>query len=95
MGSITLSGQAPTGRIDGSPLRDLIDGSPLRDLAGYKIYHGRMSGTYGHHIDVNDPGIVTYFRENLVTGEWFISGLDNESEGTDSNRSNEVSKQMI
>jgi hypothetical protein len=84
-GSTTLSWVAPTTR---------TDGSPLTNLAGYKIFYGRMSGTYDHQININNPGISTYVVENLVSGDWYFALAAYDSQGIDSDRSNEVLREI-
>ena len=80
-GSVALSWAAPTAR---------TDGSPLTDLTGYKIYYGRMSGIYDYQIDINNPGILTYNVENLISGDWYFALAAYDSQGLESERSNEV-----
>jgi Glucodextranase, domain B len=82
-GSATLSWTTPTER---------TDGSPLTNLAGYKIFYGRMSSIYDYQIDINNPGILTYVVENLVSGDWYFALTAYDSEGLESDRSNEVLK---
>ncbi len=84
-GSATLSWTAPTAR---------TDGSPLTNLAGYKIYYGRMSGIYDYQIDISNPGILTYVVENLVSGDWYFALAAYDSQGLESDRSNEVIRQI-
>jgi hypothetical protein len=85
-GSITLSWDAPTAR---------VDGSPLTNLAGYKIYYGRMSGTYDYEIEIETSGVSTYVVEDLVAGDWFFALAAYDSEGLESDRSNEVLRQIL
>ncbi len=80
-GSAALSWAAPTER---------TDGSPLTDLAGYKIFYGRMPGIYDYQIDINNPGVLTYVVENLVSGNWYFALTAYDSKGLESDRSNEV-----
>ncbi len=80
-GSATLSLSAPTAR---------TDGSPLTDLAVYKVFYGRMSGIYDYQIDISNPGILTYVVENLVSGDWYFALAAYDSQGLQSDRSNEV-----
>jgi hypothetical protein len=80
-GSATLSWIPPTQR---------TDSTPLTDLAGYRIYYGRMSKTYDYQIDVDNPGVVTYVVENLVSGDWYFALSAYDSQGLESDRSNEV-----
>ena len=84
-GSATLSWAAPTAR---------TDGSPLTDLAGYKIYYGRMSGVYDYQININNPGILTYVVENLVSGNWYFALTAYDSQGIESDRSGEAIRQI-
>jgi len=84
-GSVTLSWAAPTAH---------TDGSPLIDLTGYKIFYGRMPGVYDYQIDINSPGILTYVVENLVSGDWYFALTAYDSEGVESDRSNEVLRQI-
>ena len=84
-GSATLSWVAPTAR---------TDGSPLTNLAGYKIYYGRMSGIYDYQIDIDNPAILTYVVENLVSGDWYFALAAIDSAGLESDRSNEVLRQI-
>ncbi len=84
-GSAALSWTAPTAR---------TDGSPLTNLAGYKVFYGRMSGIYDYQIDINNPGILTYVVENLVSGDWYFALTAYDSEGIESDRSNEVLREI-
>ena len=85
IGSGSLSWAAPTAR---------SDGSTLTNLAGYKIYYGRMSGIYDFQIDIDSPGVLTYLVENLVSGDWYFALTAYDSEGIESDRSNEVLRQI-
>jgi hypothetical protein len=84
-GSVTLSWEPPTAR---------VDGTPLTNLAGYKILYGRMSGTYDYEIAIDNPGISAYVVENLVSGDWFFALAAYDSEGLESERSNEVLREI-
>ena len=81
-GSVTVTWTPPTTR---------ADGSPLTNLAGYKIFYGRMSGVYDYEIDVEGAGISTYVVEDLVSGEWYFALAAYDSDGLESDRSNEAS----
>ena len=85
IGSASLSWAAPTTR---------TDGSPLTNLAGYKIFYGRMSGIYDYQIDINNPGILAYVVENMVSGDWYFALTAYDSQGVESDRSNEVLRQI-
>jgi hypothetical protein len=82
-GSATLSWIAPTTR---------EDGSALTNLAGYKIYYGRMSGTYDYTVEISNPGVQTYVVEELVSGDWYFVLSAYDSSDVESNPSNEVSR---
>ena len=84
-GSATLSWAAPTTR---------TDGSPLTNLSGYKIFYGRMSGIYDYQIDINNPAVLTYVVENLVSGDWYFALTAYDSEDVESDHSNEVLRQI-
>ncbi len=84
-GSVALSWIAPTAR---------TDGSPLTNLAGYTVFYGRMSGIYDNQIDINNPGILTYVVENLVSGDWYFALTAYDSQGLESDRSNEVLREI-
>jgi hypothetical protein len=84
-GSTALSWTAPTAR---------TDGSPLTNLAGYKVFYGRMSGIYDYQIDISNPGILTYVVENLVSGDWYFALAAYDSQGLESDRSNEVLRKI-
>lgn len=85
IGSATLSWVAPTTR---------TDGSPLTNLSGYKVFYGRMSGIYDYQIDIDNPAILVYVVENLVSGDWYFALTAYDSEGLESDRSNEVLRQI-
>ena len=84
-GSATLSWVAPTAH---------TDGSPLSNLAGYTVFYGRMSGIYDYQIDIRNPGILTYVVENLVSGDWYFAMTAYDSQGIESDRSNEVLREI-
>lgn len=83
LGSATLSWAAPTTR---------TDGSALTNLSGFKIYYGRMSGTYDYTVDITSPGVLTYVVEGLVAGEWFFALSAYDSDDLESNHSDEASR---
>jgi len=63
-GSVTLSWQPPTER---------VDGSPIGDLSGYRLLYGQGSGDYTQTIAINNPGITRYMIEGLTSGDWFFA----------------------
>jgi hypothetical protein len=80
-GSATLSWTAPSTR---------EDGSPLTNLAGYKIYYGRMSEVHDYEIDIKSAGVSTYVVDGLVSGDWYFALVAYDKDGLESDRSNEV-----
>ena len=49
-----------------------------------------MSGIYDYQIDINNPGILTYVVENLASGDWYFALTAYDSQGLESDRSNEL-----
>lgn len=88
------SGEKGSASLTWEPPNSRVDGSPLANLAGYKIYYGRMSGTYDYEIDVDNPGVSTYVVEDLVPGEWFFSVSAYDTDGLESGHSNEVTREI-
>lgn len=82
-GSVTLEWTAPTHR---------EDGTPLTNLAGFYIHYGRMSGIYDYRTDVDNPGITTYVVEGLKPGKWYFVISAYDTDGIESNFSNEVAR---
>lgn len=80
-GSVTLSWVPPTER---------TDGTPLQTLAGYKISYGRMSEVYDYTINIDNPGLASYVVEDLVPGDWYFVMAAYDTEGLESDYSNEA-----
>lgn len=80
-GSVELSWTAPTHR---------EDGSPLNNLAGFNIHYGRLPGIYDYRIEIDNPGIATYLVEGLDPGTWYFVLSAYDTDGLESNFSNEV-----
>lgn len=80
-GSVTLSWVAPTER---------TDGTPLQNLGGYKISYGRMSKVYDYTISIDNPGLTTYVVEGLKPGSWYFALVAYDTEGLESDFSNEA-----
>ena len=53
-----------------------------------------MSGIYDYQVDIDNPGVVAYVVENLVPGDWFFALTAYDTEGLESDRSNEVMRQI-
>ncbi|MEM1439231.1 MAG: putative Ig domain-containing protein [Pseudomonadota bacterium] len=84
-GSVTLSWQAPT---------ENLDGSPLTDLSGYAFYYGTQSGEYPNRIEVGNPGITSYVIDNLTPDTYYFVATAVKSNGNESAFSNEAIKQV-
>ena len=78
---ITLSWDAPTTN---------VDGTPLTDLAGYKIYHGIVSGVYDSPTDVHN--VTTITLQNFCEGTHYFVATAYDTSGNESGYSNEVNK---
>ena len=55
-GSVTLSWTPPT---------TYTDNSALTSLTGFNIYYGTTAGSYPNAINVSNPGLTSYFLDNL------------------------------
>jgi len=89
--AVVLSGNG-TALLSWMPPTENTDGSTLTDLAGYKVYYGIFSGSYGAPITINDPGLSSYMVENLGISDWFFVITSFNSSGVESSYSNETSK---
>jgi hypothetical protein len=78
-----LSWVAPTEREDGTAL-------PLSAIAGYRIYYGLGSGVYNYQIDVNDPTATQDQLPSLFPGKYFIVMTTIDTDGRESEFSQEV-----
>lgn len=63
-GRATLNWEAPTQR---------VDGSPLTNLAGFRIYYGNSVEDLRYVMQVADPGARSHVIENLTHGSWFFA----------------------
>jgi hypothetical protein len=81
-GQATLSWNAPTTN---------VDGTPLTDLAGYKLYYGTASGTYAQNINVGN--VTTYTVPTLTDGlTYYFAVTAYDTASNESGYSNERSK---
>lgn len=62
-GRATVYWEAPTQR---------VDGSPLTNLAGFRIYYGNTADDLRYVMQVADPGARSHVIENLTLGSWFF-----------------------
>ena len=83
-GGTTISWQAPT---------ENVDGSPLEDLATYRIYAGTESQRYDQQFEVSDPRANSYFVP-LTRGDYHIAMTAVDADGNESGYSNEVIKSV-
>jgi len=81
--SVTLSWSAPTQN---------EDGSPLTDLAGYRVHYGTSASNLGEQVEVRDPATTRAVVQNLARGTWYFAISAYRQTGTESSRSNVVSK---
>jgi hypothetical protein len=82
-GRATLSWQAPSND---------VDGSPLTDLAGFRIYYGNSANDLRYVIQVANPGARSRVIEDLTVGNWFFAATAYDQAGSESARSNVASK---
>ncbi|MGQ0384108.1 MAG: putative Ig domain-containing protein [Gammaproteobacteria bacterium] len=82
-GRATLSWEAPTQR---------VDGSPLTNLAGFKVYYGTSASNLSNVIQIADPGARTRVIDNLTVGTWHFAASAYDQSGVESARSNVASK---
>jgi hypothetical protein len=80
--SITLAWLAPT---------ENDDGTPLTNLAGYRIRYGQQSGNYTSEVTINNPGLATYVLSGLAAGRYYLVLSAVNTNGGESQYSNEAS----
>lgn len=83
-GSATLTWSIPTERTDNTPLGN--------NLAGFNVYYGQESGDYSNKVILDNSGLTTYMVDNLSNGQWFFIVTAFDSDGLESNPSNEGQK---
>ena len=83
-GNVTLSWNAPTTN---------VDGTPITGLAGYKVYLGTSTGGYSVQIDIGN--INPYTVTLLPAGTYYFAVTAYNTSGDESGYSNEVSKILI
>jgi hypothetical protein len=63
-GTVTLSWDAPTHR---------VDATLLTNLAGYRVYYGLAEGDYPNKVEVNSPVLTSIELTGLPSGTyWFV-----------------------
>jgi fibronectin type 3 domain-containing protein len=68
----------------------LWDASPSESVTGYKVYYGNASRVYTTHTDI--PKQTAYTVTNLTPATWYFAVTALDTEGNESDFSNEVSK---
>jgi hypothetical protein len=81
--SVTLSWMPPTVN---------TDGSPLNNLAGYRVYWGTSQGNLSNSVTLPNPGIATYFVDELAPAQWYFAVTAYTTTGDESDYSNLFSK---
>ena len=81
-GSTALRWQAPTTR---------MDGSPLTNLAGYRIRYGTSSGNYPNVITIANGTVTNAVVSNLLPGTYYFVTTAFDAAGYESNFSSPVS----
>jgi hypothetical protein len=81
-------------RLSWQPPSRNMDGSSVARLAGYKIYWGSASGRYTQSATIRDPSATSH-RIQLEPGTHFFAMTALTSDGTESDYSNEISKQIL
>ncbi len=86
VGATTLSWQAPT---------EHVDGTPLTDLAGFKIRYGMVADKLDQIVTVPNPGITSATIESLAAGTWYFAVNAYTLANVESNLSNVVQKTIL
>lgn len=86
-GAAVLSWQAPTQRVDGTPL-----GS---SLAGYRIYYGQSPSNLNQTIVINTVGVTSYVVDNLTPATWYFAATAVDTNGVESGYSNIGAKTIL
>jgi fibronectin type 3 domain-containing protein len=69
------------------------DGTPITDLAGYRVYHGTSSGSYGMPLDAGPQ--TMYVVTGLESGKrHYFAVTAYDTSGNESVVSDEVSKDL-
>ena len=88
---VTSPAYASNAILSWDPPTTNADGTPLTDLAGYNIYYGTTSGSYGLPVTVGN--VITYTVTNLLdTQAYYFAVTAYDTIGNESGYSNEVLK---
>ncbi len=83
LGSAILSWQAPTTR---------VDGSPLTSLNGYRIRYGTAAGNYPNLVDIANGGVTSAVLSNLPPATYYFVISAYDTTGIESANSAPASK---
>jgi hypothetical protein len=89
--SVTDAGNG-TATLSWTPPTTNNDGSQLTDLSGYRIYYGKSDSDLSTVIPVNDAGLTSYVLEGLGTGTYYFAITATAASGSESEKSQVVSK---
>jgi len=70
----------------------MTSGEPLTDLAGFRVYYGQSFSGLDQIVTIPDARVTQVVIESLAPGTWFFAVTAYTSDGTESVRSNVVSK---
>ncbi len=79
-GQVSLAWDAPT---------TYVDGTPITGTLGYKVYYGTASGAYAYTVDVQTA--TSWTINSLSHGTWYFEVTCYDSNGSESDFSNEIS----
>jgi hypothetical protein len=82
-GSLTISWNAPTTRMDGSPLS-------LSEIDGYCIFLGDSPSNLTMRVDLNEGSVTSHTLNNLPVGSYFVAVSVYDTDGQASEYSNTV-----
>jgi len=82
--------QAGNVQLTWDPPTTNADGTPLTDLAGFKVYSGRTTRTYGTGIVVAGATIKTFTLTSVPLGVNYFAVTAYDTSGNESAYSNEV-----
>jgi len=68
------------------------DGSALTDLSGFRVHYGTATRNYDQVVDLSDAGTTTAVIENLSLGDWYFAVTALNSQGVESDFSEEVQR---
>jgi hypothetical protein len=82
-GTVTVSWDAPTQR---------VDESLLENLAGFRVYYGTAAGVYTSKLEVNAPSLTSVVISSLPEGTYWFVVTAYDAEGLESVYSEAASK---